>query len=261
MNTNVIDLTTDTGFSKLASMVEAGNLQLLKEDTDIQMLIEKQAYADASSFADISNKLFCIATPVEAYISANYAMKCANDLSDDVLFRINEACDIFNLNLVVAKSEPEKVAKEMFEEKEESMGKYAGVDSYGTELDTCLAARAINAPEYAEDFEKLASMKDEIAPSIMVQVIHDLDVESGLDFPQFQSNIGSPEYAVYEKRASYLTIDLGSKSVAIEKLAELQESINDMGVDIDFDSQDAYATKLAIEGLPIQIKKAIASLC
>ena len=271
---NAVDLTTDAGFAKLASMGESGELSLLKPDVDIQMLLEKQAYADASSFADIVNKKFSIASPTETYISAKYAEKCANDLEDDVLTRINEACDVFNLNLEIHRGVIEKTAGDPFRAiSDETVDTMSNKDAtgdvekvasttYGTELDLCLAARSMVAPEYAEDFEKLASMIDELDPAVMVNILSDLDAEAGIDLPWVQCKIGSPEYAVYEKRASDpLTINLGIKSVDFYKVAALQDQINDMGIELDFDSQDAYATKLALEGLPRQIKEAIAKLC
>lgn len=263
MKENIVDLTTDVGFEKLASMYSNNELPLLKKDTNIQILLEKQAYADRVAFADVVNKRFSIATPVETYISAKYAEKCANDLEDSVVARLNEACDVFNIPVTVCKQEVVKVAQDQFscEPEVSEQEKYAGCVDYGTELDVCLAARAINAPDYAEDFEKLASMKDELDPRTMVSAIQGLDEEAGLDLPWVQCKLGTPEYAVFEKRASAINIDLGSKNVPIEKLAEVQEYINDMGIDIDFDTQDPYAIKLAVEQLPKQIKKAIADIC
>ena len=263
---NAVDLTMDAGFEKLASFYAAGELSLLKDDVDVDMLLEKQAYADRSSFADVVNKKFSIATPVEAYISAVYATKCASDMEDDVIARINEACDLFNIPVEVHKQATVKVAQEQFTETPEASDgqeKYAGCNDYGTELDTCLAARAIAAPEFEEEYEKLASMRDELDPHTMVSVLSELDSEAGLDAPWLQAKVGSPEFAVFEKRASAagMTIDLGSKNVAIEKIAEMQEYINEMGVDINFDEQDPYAIKLAMEQLPKQIKKAIADIC
>ena len=265
---NGIDLTTDAGFEKLASFYENGELSLLKDDVDVDMLLEKQAYADRAGFADIVNKKFSIATPVEAYISAVYATKCASELEDDVIARINEACDIFNIPVEVYKQATVKVAQEQFSEVSEAseevgQSKYAGCNEYGTELDTCLAARAMSAPDFEEDYEKLASMRDELDPHTMIGVLSELDSEAGLDAPWLQAKVGSPEFAVFEKRASAagMTIDLGSKNVSIEKIAEMQDYINEMGIEINFDEQDPYAIKLAMEQLPKQIKKAIAAIC
>ena len=46
-----------------------------------------------------------------------------------------------------------------------------------------------------------------------------------------------------------------------QKIAEMQDYINEMGIEINFDEQDPYAIKLAMEQLPKQIKKAIAAIC
>lgn len=261
--TNTVDLTTDKGFEVLVSMVKEGSLSLLKEDTDVDMLLEKQAYADSGDFADVVNKRFCISTPAETYISARYAEKCANDMSEDVIARINEACDIFNIPVEVKKTATVKVANEMFSTEEApapEMDKYASATEYGTEFENAMAARAMALPDSAEEYEELAKLASEIPASQMVNILREVDESNGADVPWVQSRVGTPEYAVFEKRASEVTVNLGKKNVSFEKLAQLQDAMNDMGIEIDFDANDAYTTKLAIEQLPVQIRNALAAL-
>lgn len=274
MNKNIIDLTNDVGFEKISSLIPTDAPQSVLS-ADMDNLIQKQAYADASSFADPENKMFSVASPVETYISALYATKCASDLSDDIVNKIKEACDVFNIDVEICKNGQTKTASTEVVESEveepqktiveeylpDDTEKYASCTDYGTELDTCMAARALNAPDYAEDFEKVASLRSEFTPREMTSIISQLDSEAGLDYPEMQQRVGSPNYAVFEKRASFLTIDLGVKSVPFEKLAEAQDYMNDMGVEVNFDTDDPYAIKLAVENLPKQIKKAIASVC
>jgi hypothetical protein len=263
---NVIDITNDAGFEILVSLVKEGSLSLLKEDTDIDLLLQKQAYADPSAFADPSNKMFCIASPIEAYLSARYAEKCASDLSEDVISRINEACDVFNIPVEVAKVATVKVAKEQFEiergedEQQVMPEKYAGQTEYGTEFENALTARMMNLPDNAEDYAELAKLASEVPAPVMVNILREVDSQSGADLPWIAPRVGTPEYAVFEKRASAVTVDLGKKHVPFEKVAEIQDTLNDMGIDIDFDANDAYTTKLALEQLPIQVRRAIADL-
>ena len=248
-----IDLTTDDGFSVLST------LSLDVDPTlDVDQLIEKQAYAEDYTFADPVNRLFAIGTRDETEISARYAEKVAG-LSFDIQQNINEAAYIFGVKPV---DQPlGKVAADMFEATGEEISKYAGETTYGSELDICLAARALLFPDHTEEFEKLASMTDEIEPAKMAAIIADIDSELGIDLPWVYKSIGTPEYAVYEKRASNVSIDLGTKTVPFEKLADIGEHLESMGITIDFDEEDPYTTKLAIERLPASVRKAIASVC
>lgn len=261
---NIIDVSNDAGFERLVSLIDEGGLSMLKTSTDMDMLIQKQAYADPESFADPTNRLFSIASPTEAYLSARYAEKCASDLSDDIISRINEACSVFNIPVEVHKTATVKVANDQFAVTEEEWGKmpekYAGVTDYGTEFESAIAARILNLPDSADDYEDLAKLASELPASTMVEVLREVDSQTGADLPWVASRVGTPEYAVFEKRASAVTVDLGKKVVAFEKVAEIQDYINDMGIDIDFDENDAYTTKLALERLPIQIRRAIADL-
>lgn len=246
-----IDLTTDNGFSVLKSIE---NLDV-PGDLDVDKLIEKQAYAEDYTFADPVNRRFSIATRDETEISARYAEKIAG-LPFDIQQNINEAAYIFGISPI---NQPfGKVANEMFPEP--TIEKFAASTEYGTELDTCLAARALLFPDYAEDFEKLASMTDTIKPAQMVEIIKEADAELGADFPWVYNSIGTPEYAVYEKRASLVSVNLGSKSVPFEKLADIGEKLESLGITIDFDEEDPYTTKLAIERLPVSVRKAIADV-
>lgn len=259
-NTKVIDITKDAGFEQLVSMVKEGSLSLLKEDTDIDLLVQKQAYADADIFADPSNRMFSIATPTEAYISARYAEKYANYIGDDVIAKINEACDVFNIPVTVAKTEVAKVANEMFTETYAEAEKYASAEDYGTEFENAIAARIMTLPEHAEDYEQVANLASEVPAHQMVNLLREIDSFTGADLPWVQNRVGSPEYAVFEKKASALTVNLGLKTVSFEKLAMLQDAMNDMGIDIDFDANDMYTTKLAIERLPVQIRNMLSKL-
>lgn len=257
----IIDLTNDAGFETLVSMIKEGSLSRLNQDTDIDLLIQKQAYADANTFADEHNKLFSIASPIEAYLSARYAEKCASELDDHVIGRINEACDVFNIDIQVTKVASKVEPNEMFETEDfENVEKYASCTDYGTEFESAMAARALNLPDYAEQYEDLAKMASEVPASTMINVLREVDAETGADLPWVASRVGTPEYAVFEKRSSDLTVDLGTKQVEFEKLAELQEAMNDLGIDIDFDANDAYTTKIAIERLPLKVRTTLASM-
>ena len=258
---NIIDLATDAGYTRFVDIVKEGGLKDLSASTDIDMLLQKQAYAESDTFADVHNRRFSIATPEEAYISARYLEKCASEVDDDVISRINEACTVYGIPVEVHRGETLKVANEMFPcEEGDRSEKYAGAKEYGTEFENAIAARIMTFPEAAEDYAELAKMASEIPASSMVCALHDVDSYVGADLPWVQSRVGTPEYAVFEKRASVLTVDLGSKQVPFEKLAELEEAINDMGITIDFDANDQYTTKLALEQLPQQAKSAIARL-
>lgn len=256
----IIDITNDVGYERLVGMLKEGSLSKLKEDTDVDMLLQKQAYADANTFADTKNRMFSIATPVEAYISARYAEKCASELPPAVVDRINEACDIFNLGIEVEKVAKVVQANDMFTEKPSDVEKYDGCTEYGTEFEKALAARIMTFPEHAEEYENLANVAKEVPPKAMVEILKEVDSYTGADMPWVASKVGTPDYAVFAKVASDVTVDLVSKTVPFEKVAEVEEAINDMGVSIDFDANDAYSIKLALERLPVQIRKAIAQL-
>ena len=260
---NVIDISNDAGFSKLASIAkETGGLPYLPGDLDLMDLIIKQASQDSNLFADPLNRRFSVATPIDTYISSKYASQCYEDLSPGIIDKINEACNVFN----IVKVEPiiEEVAApslhEMFGvdtkpitiEKEASESK-CGSLSYGTEFETCLAARAALAPEEAEGFAKLASLKDEIEPTKMASIIQAIDERLGFDMPWVQSRLGTPEYAVFEKKASLLNINLGGKAYPIEKLASQQEVFESMGIQIDL-NDDPYTVKIALEKLPNKVQ-------
>jgi hypothetical protein len=262
MNNKLIDITNDAGFELLVNMVKEGSLDRISDKTDIDMLIQKQAYAEDGTFADIKGRMFSIASPVETYLSARYAEKCASDMSEDVIERINEACDIFSIDIKVEKVAKVLVPQEQFAVDTEDVysEKYAGCSDYGTEFENSLAARIMNIPEHQEDYEQLAKIAGEVPADVMVNILREVDSFTGADLPWVASRVGTPEYAVYEKKASAITVDLGKKTVAFEKVAELEETLNDMGIDIDFDANDAYTTKLALERLPIQIRRAIADL-
>jgi hypothetical protein len=250
-----IDLTTDSGFALLQTFE---NLDV-PTDLDISALIEKQAYAEDYTFADPVNRRFSIASKDETEISARYAEKIAS-LPFDIMQNLNEATYIFGVR-PIEQLPFGKVAHDQFGEYAiKEVEKYAGVQEYGTELDACLAARALLFPDYAEEFEKLASMKKEIEPSKMASIIADADAELGIDLPWMYKSVGTPEYAVYEKRASVTDVDLGSKKVSFQKLAEIGDCLTDMGIHIDFDAEDPYTTKLAIERLPLAVRKAISDV-
>lgn len=254
----IVDLTKDAGFEKMAGMLEEGTLKL-PGNLDIDALVEKQAFAEDSSFADPQNRMFSIATAMEADISARYAEKVAYLIDRPVLDAINNACAIFGVPMLKEASAPEITAEEMFPLLYEDNEKYAGVTEYGTELENCLAARALMFPEDADGLGEMLKAASEVSPSDMVSMIQEYDESVGADTPAMQARLGTPEYAVYEKRASsMLSVNLVSKSVPFEKLAEIGDVLDQMGVNIDFDANDAYTTKLAIERLPESVRKAIA---
>lgn len=262
----IVDLSTDAGFAKLASL--APSMPLLPRDLDLDELMAKQASQDSSLFADPINRMFSIASPVDTYLSAKYASQCYEDLSANVIDHINEACDVFNIERVEpvtqelkmpslhemfgVDTKPLEVQKEASEANVESVG-------YGTELGTCLAARAALAPEEAEGFAKLASMADKIEPQKMASIISEIDSRLGFDAPWLQDRVGTPEYAVFTKKASLLDIQLAGKSFPIEKLASQQEVFESMGINIDL-NDDPYTVKIALEKLPSNVQKILTSV-
>lgn len=274
----LVDISNDTNFEKLASFVNAGKLSAEDMNTDISGLIEKQAYAEDSTFADDMNRMFSIASPIETKLSALYAEKCASILPEEVVNRINNACQVYGIdeevpvvNKVASVLDDPKILQEiqLFDEQyvdpEEVMevNKYAGAEEYGTELDKCLAARAFYAeePEDVEAIEGLAKMASSIAPNDMVNIIEAIDSHLGLDTPAMQNRVGTPEYAVYEKVASENMVNLGDKSVPFDVVSNYQDEIKDLGVDLDWDGESADALTLQLENLPSQIKSEIGSWC
>ena len=274
----LVDISNDTNFEKLASFVNSGKLSTEDMNTDISGLIEKQAYAEDSTFADDMNRMFSIASPIETKLSALYAEKCASILPEEVVNRINNACQVYGINeevpvvnKVASVLDDPKILQEiqLFDEQyvdpEEVMevNKYAGAEEYGTELDKCLAARAFYAeePEDVEAIEGLAKMASSIAPNDMVNIIEAIDSHLGLDTPAMQNRVGTPEYAVYEKVASENMVNLGDKSVPFDVVSNYQDEIKDLGVDLDWDGESADALTLQLENLPSQIKSEIGSWC
>lgn len=274
----LVDISNDTNFEKLASFVNSGKLSAEDMNTDISGLIEKQAYAEDSTFADDMNRMFSIASPIETKLSALYAEKCASILPEEVVNRINNACQVYGINeevpvvnKIASVLDDPKILQEiqLFDEQyvdpEEVMevNKYAGAEEYGTELDKCLAARAFYAeePEDVEAIEGLAKMASSIAPNDMVNIIEAIDSHLGLDTPAMQNRVGTPEYAVYEKVASENMVNLGDKSVPFDVVSNYQDEIKDLGVDLDWDGESADALTLQLENLPSQIKSEIGSWC
>jgi len=276
----LVDLQNDEKFEKLASFATEGTLSEEDMATDIGALLEKQAYADDSTYADPVNRMFSIASPIEAKLSALYAEKCASLLDSDVVNRINDACKIYDLgievpvlNKVAYVTEDKAImdAIDVFdaEYKEientyNSTEKYASCKEYGNQLDTCLAARAFYAtePEDVEAIENLAKIASSLEPEKMVEVLKDIDEELGLDNPRMQSLVGSPEYAVYEKVASENMVDLGSdRAVPLDVIEENKEVLASMGVNLDWDGESGDALTLQIENLPSQIKEELAGAC
>lgn len=274
----LVDISNDTNFEKLASFVNSGKLSAEDMNTDISGLIEKQAYAEDSTFADDMNRMFSIASPIETKLSALYAEKCASILPEEVVNRINNACQVYGIdeevpvvNKVASVLDDPKILQEiqLFDEQyvdpEDVMevNKYAGAEEYGTELDKCLAARAFYAeePEDVEAIEGLAKMASSIAPNDMVNIIEAIDSHLGLDTPAMQNRVGTPEYAVYEKVASENMVNLGDKSVPFDVVSNYQDEIKDLGVDLDWDGESADALTLQLENLPSQIKSEIGSWC
>lgn len=273
----LIDLHNDANFEKLASFATEGYLTPEEMNTDIAALVTKQAYAEDATFADEANRMFSVATPLETKLSALYATKCASILDPEVVSRINDACKIYGIELEVPQTEkiasvledPAILAEiDVFDKEwrdpEELVGdvnKYAHANDYGTELDTCLAARAFYAtePEDIEALESLAKTASSIAPEDMVDLIAEIDEKLGLDNPYMQAKVGTPEYAVYEKVASENMVNLGKVSAPLSVISEYADNISDLGVDLDWDGESPDALQLQIEGLPSQIKDEIGS--
>lgn len=273
----LIDLHNDANFEKLASFATEGYLTPEEMNTDIAALVTKQAYAEDATFADETNRMFSVATPLETKLSALYATKCASILDPEVVSRINDACKIYGIELEVPQTE--KIASVLedpailaeidvfdkeWQDPEELVGevnKYAHANDYGTELDTCLAARAFYAtePEDIEALESLAKTASSIAPEDMVNLIAEIDEKLGLDNPYMQAKVGTPEYAVYEKVASENMVNLGKVSAPLSVISEYADNISDLGVDLDWDGEAPDALQLQIEGLPSQIKDEIGS--
>ena len=273
----LIDLHNDANFEKLASFATEGYLTPEEMNTDIAALVTKQAYAEDATFADETNRMFSVATPLETKLSALYATKCASILDPEVVSRINDACKIYGIELEVPQTE--KIASVLedpailaeidvfdkeWQDTEELVGevnKYAHVNDYGTELDSCLAARAFYAtePEDIEALESLAKTASSIAPEDMVNLIAEIDEKLGLDNPYMQAKVGTPEYAVYEKVASENMVNLGKVSAPLSVISEYADNISDLGVDLDWDGESPDALQLQIEGLPSQIKDEIGS--
>lgn len=276
MTVQLVDLHNDTNFEKLASFADM--LTPEEQEADIQGLITKQAYAEDATYADDINRMFSIASPLETKISALYAVKCASLLDEDVVTRINDACKIYGIDIevpIVNKTasvfdDPAIMAAIDEFDREwidtEAVGaaelnKYAGVTGYGTELDTCLAARAFYAsePEDVEAIQNLAKIASAIEPAQMVDLIKEIDEALGFDSPSMQRAVGSAEYAVYEKVASDNMVNLGSVSAPLSVISEYQDNIKDMGVELDWDGESGDALTLQIENLPSQIKNEIGS--
>lgn len=276
MTVQLVDLHNDTNFEKLASF--ANMLTPEEQEADIQGLITKQAYAEDATYADDINRMFSIASPLETKISALYAVKCASLLDAEVVNRINDACKIYGIDVevpIVNKTasvfdDPAIMAaidefdREWIDTEAvgaEELNKYAGVTGYGTELDTCLAARAFYAsePEDVEAIQNLAKIASAIEPAQMVDLIKEIDEALGFDSPSMQRAVGSAEYAVYEKVASDNMVNLGSVSAPLSVISEYQDNIKDMGVELDWDGESGDALTLQIENLPSQIKNEIGS--
>lgn len=269
MSTNVIDLANDVGYERLASIVSSGSLPNVPLSLNIDALVEKQAYADPDSFADPYNKMFFIDTPIETHLSARYAEKCASALDSSVIDAINNACYMFGVPPINPEPEVVKEAtwsdvlsngEEPVIEAPTEQYKYAGANDYGTELRTCLSARAALFEEYAEDYDNLQKLASSVSPHEMVSVLQAYDERVGADVPWIQERVGSPEYAVFEKVASGVVIDLGDKKVGLEELAEYEGEINDLGVDIEFEEHDPYTIKHSIERLPTAMKTQISRI-
>jgi hypothetical protein len=277
MAVQLVDLHNDTGFAKLASFAAEGALTEDELNVNLNALIENQAYAEDASYADDINRMFSIASPIETKISALYATKCASLLDDVTVNRINDACRIYGIDLevpVVNKTasifeDPAIMAaidefdREWIDVESEAtpLDKYASATGYGTELDTCLAARAYyaNEPEEVEAIQNLAKIASYIEPAEMVNILHEIDSALGIDTPHMQKAVGSPEYAVYEKVASENMVNLGSVTAPLSVISEYQDQIKDMGVSLDWDGESGDALQLQLEQLPSQIKSEIGS--
>lgn len=277
MAVQLVDLHNDAGFAKLASFAAEGALTADELEVDLGSLVTKQAHAEDASYADDINRMFSIASPIETKISALYATKCASLLDETTVNRINDACRIYGIDIEVPVlnktasifEDPQIMAAiDEFDrewiDKEEAAGpldKYASADGYGTELDTCLAARAYYAsePEEVEAIQHLAKIASYIEPSEMVGILYEIDSALGLDTPHMQKAVGSPEYAVYEKVASENMVNLGNVSAPLSVISEYQDEIKNLGVDLDWDGESGDALQLQIEQLPSQIKSEIGS--
>ena len=181
----IIDLSTDDGYTKLSAILGEGRLNDLPRELDLDELLAKQAYADTSAFADPVNRQFAISSPEETLISIAYAEKCASELIAPIKERLNEACDIYGLpHMKIAT--PIVQPGDQFEVTPVETEKKASATTYGTELETCLLARASARPEHAAEFEKIGSLKAVIAPLEMVNLIKEADAAIGLDLPWFQ---------------------------------------------------------------------------
>lgn len=274
----IIDLHNDTKFEKLASFAAEGKLDRDDMSTDIAGLLEKQAYAEDSTYADPMNRLFSVASPIETKISALYAEKCASSLNEDVVNRINDACRIYGIDLevpIINKTasiiEDKEIMdaidvfdKEYVDVSEKPAEKYASAQRYGNQLDTCLAARAYYAstPEDVETIEGIAKMASTMEPAAMVDLLKSIDETMGLDSPHMQNLVGSPEYAVYEKVASENMVTLKPDvSVPLDVIEENKAALEDMGVTLDWDGESEDALTLQIERLPSQIKSELAACC
>lgn len=254
------DLSTDAGFEDLVGFMKEGSLKI-SGGTDLDAILEKQAYQEESLFADPATRSFSIATPEETNISARYAEKYASELDFDTLATINEACQVFGVPVLKLAAKEEKALEfeDIFGLVSEPVQKEASTTEYGTEFEMALAARASIVPEEAENIEKIASLKSVLEPEQMAEMLSEFDAACGLDLPWIQTKVGSVEYAVYEKRASALDINLAGKGYSIEKLAENQDLFESHGLDVDFD-EDPYAVKLALERLPNTVQKSLSRL-
>lgn len=270
MDSKTTDLLSDIGLEKFASMVQKGGaLSDLPRNFNISEILTKQSYAKSEDFADTVNREFSIATPLEAHISARYAEKCASaDLNPTVINRLNEACHIYGVRPV--EFQETKLASEDLSANDifydERVGievtkeaSYIDTSSYGTEFEKCIAARSMVVPDELESLDKIASMKDSVPPVKMAALLKSFDELTGCDMPWIQDKVGTPEYAVFEKRASELNINIGGKSYAIEDLAEKTAAFESLGLDIDFDD-DPYTIKLALEKLPERVQKCLTKI-
>lgn len=276
----IVDLQNDTKFEKLASFGAEGKLTAEDMAVDIRTLLEKQAYADDSTYADPMNRTFSIASPVETKISALYAEKCASSLDEEVVNRINDACNIYGIdiqvpvmNKVASITDDKEIMEaidvfdheyEALQKEDEGQSKYASCEEYGNQLDECLAARAYYAtkPEEVEVIDELQKLASQVTPDTMVSLIQELDIEMGMDSPRMQNLVGTPEYAVYEKVASEATVKLTSNAVVpIAVIEENKDVLADMGVELDWDGTDEFTLAQQIEKLPSQIKEELAACC
>lgn len=258
MGNTIIDFKTDSGFMKLAAFMTEGRLADVPRSLDLDELLQKQAYADAADFADPGNMMFSIASPLEAYISAGYAEKVASELPDYVVDRINEACDIYGVpgitiqKTAAAMPTVEEIFSTGFAE-EVQAEKAAASQEYGNIFDEAIGARALYVPEEAESLNKIAALKDTIPPVKMAALLTEFDAITGCDLPWIAQRVGTPEEAVFKKKANYLNVELGNKSYPIEDLAEKHAAFESLGINIDFDD-DPYTIKLALERLPKKVQ-------